>query len=255
MALGAGRNLVIEVCVDSVESAVAAEAGAADRVELCANLLEGGTTPSLGMIELAAERLAIPLHVIIRPRGGDFCYSSLELDVMRRDILRARAAGAAGLVFGVLTTGGHIDVDRTRELIALARPLSVTFHRAFDMARDPYASLEQLVELGVDRLLTSGRQATAYAGLALIADLVRIARGRIGIMPAGGVAARLNEIVRGSGVTEVHLTATTVVDSPMLYRNENVSMGSSRRPLEYGRVVADAARLRELRRGVTSAEG
>ena len=226
------RALVIEVCVDGVESAVAAQQGGADRVELCDNLVEGGTTPSLGMIEVARKHLAIPLHAIIRPRGGDFCYSDIEIEVMRRDIAQAKAAGADGVVFGVLTPDGVIDIGRTAELVAAARPMSVTFHRAFDMTRDPRLSLDDLIGLGIERVLTSGQAASAVEGLALISELLRQAGQRI---------------VGQSAVREVHLTATTKVDSLMRFHNPHVAMSSSTQPTQGARLVTDAGRLRRLR--------
>jgi copper homeostasis protein len=249
----ADRALVIEVCVDSVESAVAAQEGGADRVELCDNLLEGGTTPSFGMIAVAREQLRIGLHVIIRPRGGDFCYSAIELEVMRRDILRAKELGVDGVVLGILTPDGDIDVARTRELVELARPLSVTFHRAFDMARYPFPALEDLAGLGVDRLLTSGQEASALEGLDLIAELVRRAGSRLIVMPGGGVARHIGKIVAHSGVREVHLSATTAAESPMRHRNPRVHMGAPLRSPEFTRLVTDGARIAELRRAAKSA--
>ena len=183
-------DLILEVCVDSVESAVAAERGGADRVELCDNLLEGGTTPSGGAVETARALLGLKVHVMIRPRGGDFCYSPIEFDVMRRDVELAKRLGADGVVIGLLTEDATVDLERTRTLVELARPMSVTFHRAFDMARDPYQALEDLVSLGVDRVLTSGQEASVVEGLDLLAELVRRAGDRIVVMPGGGLAER-----------------------------------------------------------------
>ncbi len=150
--------MLFECCVDSVDGAVAAEQGGADRVELCAALIEGGLTPSAGSIAFARERLKIPIHVMIRPRGGDFLYSTSELEVMRRDIDTAKRLKADGVVLGVLDADGRIAGERTRELTERARPLSVTFHRAFDMASDPRLALEELIAVGVDRVLTSGQE-------------------------------------------------------------------------------------------------
>jgi copper homeostasis protein len=245
-------QVLIEVCVDSVESALAAQEGGADRVELCANLLEGGTTPSAGMIELARARLSIGLHVIIRPRGGDFCYTDTEYEVMRRDVALAKRLGANGVVIGILLPDGSVDIPRTRALVELARPLNVTFHRAFDMARDPYLALEQLVELGIERVLTSGQEPSVLEGLDLIADLVRAAAGRIIVMPGGGTERNLKKVVAQSGVREVHVVGVAPVESAMHYRNERVFMGGELRPPEYTRFVTDPARIGELRR---AAEG
>lgn len=242
------NQLKIEVCVDSVESALGAQAGGADRVELCDNLLEGGTTPSAGAIAIARANLAIKLQVIIRPRGGDFCYSDIEFDIMRHDIAVAKELGADGVVIGILTPDGDVDKARTAELIALARPMSVTFHRAFDMTRDPYAALEDLVALGVDRILTSGQEPSVIEGLDLIAELVGRAGDRVIIMPGGGTERNVAKVVARSGVREVHVIGPMTVDSPMLYRNPRVFMGGELRPPEYARAITDPARIRELRR-------
>lgn len=247
-------GLIIEVCVDSVESAIAAQQGGADRVELCDNLLEGGTTPSAGMIELARRHLTIGLHVIIRPRGGDFCYSEIEFEIMQRDIALAKQLGANGVVIGILLPGGSIDVARTRTLIELARPLNVTFHRAFDMTSDPYQALDDLIELGVERVLTSGQERSVLEGLDLIADLVRVAGDRI-IMPGGGTERNITKVVAQSNVREVHVAGATAVESRMHYRNQRVFMGGELRPPEYTRFITDPARISELRMMAYAAEG
>src|SRR5688572_20212403 len=151
--------VTMEVCSDSVEGARAAQQGGAQQVELCDNLIEGGTTPSAGTIAVARQQLDIELNVMIRPRGGDFCYSELEFEVMKYDIQQARQLGANGVVIGLLNGDGSVDRERTEALVKLARPLRVTFHRAFDMSRDPQTALETLIELGLDRVLTSGQEA------------------------------------------------------------------------------------------------
>lgn len=243
--------VTLEMCVDSVDAATAAEAGGADRVELCANLLEGGTTPSPGTIALACERLEIPVHVIVRPRGGDFLYTDAEFEVMRRDILAARDAGARGVVIGLLTADGDVDTARTAELVALARPLSVTFHRAFDMARDPYAALEALVGLGVHHLLTSGQEATALEGLDLIAELCWLAGERLVVMPGGGITPRnVGRILAASGAREVHVHAAQMVESPMRHRNTRCFMGGELRPPEFARPVTALEDVRRVRAAV-----
>ena len=212
IAVSLGKPL-IEVCVDSVASAVAAEAGGAARVELCDNLMEGGTTPPTALIAAARARLRIPLHVIIRPRAGGFCYSDAEFDVMKRDITLARQLGADGVVIGILLPDGRVDLERTRALIALARPLSVTFHRAFDMTRDPFEALESLIDLGVDRILTSGQQPSVLEGLDLITALAARADGRIVIMGCGGInATNIARVIAESQVREVHVGRRPVPD-------------------------------------------
>jgi copper homeostasis protein len=238
-------NRLLEVCVDSVESAIAAQEGGADRVELCDNLLEGGTTPSAGTIQLARKYLTIGLHVIIRPRGGDFCYSVIEFDVMKTDVQTAKSLGANGVVIGILTEDGAIDKERTRELIDLARPMSVTFHRAFDVTREPYEALQALIALTVDRVLTSGQENSALEGLDLISDLVQRAGDRIVVMPGGGITERnIKKIIAQSGAREAHVLATTSVESPMRYRNPCPFMGGELRPPEFAREVTDANRIR-----------
>jgi copper homeostasis protein len=238
---------LLEVCVESSSGALAAEAGGAARVELCANLLEGGTTPSLGSIRLAVERLRIPTMVMVRPRGGDFLYSADELDVMRRDVELVRDAGAAGVVLGLLTPDGEVDAARTAELVERARPLQVTFHRAFDMTREPFAALERLIELGVERVLTSGQKDDAPSGAALIRELHERAAGRIGILPGGGITlASARRLVEETGVDEVHLAALATEESGMRWRNEGCTMGAGEPLGEYELLRTDPALVRAV---------
>lgn len=198
--------MILEVCIDSVASAVASERGGAARVELCDNLAEGGTTPSLGMIETVRAAVRLGLMVMIRPRGGDFVYSASELEVMRRDIRAAKRAGADGIVLGLLTRTGVVDLDRTGSLVEEADPLPVTFHRAFDMVPDQNAALEALMVIGVSRVLTSGGNDSAYDGRMRIRELVQQSAGRIVILPGGGVnLANSEEVVRVTGATEIHV--------------------------------------------------
>lgn len=244
---GRRAKVRVEVCVDSVEGAIAAQEGGADRVELCASLLEGGTTPSAASIALARRHLQIDLNVIIRPRAGDFLYSELELEILREDIQTAKRLGANGVVLGVLRNDGTVDVERTRALVESARPLAVTFHRAFDMARDPYAALEDLVTLGVDRVLTSGQEATALAGVDLLKELVTVAGERIRVMVCGDINERnIDKILRETRAREVHLTAWKPLESRMIFRNERCFMGGELRPPESTRAVTDSGRVRVL---------
>ncbi len=201
----AGR-ITVEICVGDVESAIAAEAGGADRVELCDNLSVGGTTPSVGTIAEACRWLSIPIHVLIRPRAGHFDYTERERAVMRRDIEAAKALGAAGIVVGILDAQGDVALDPLAEVIALARPLSVTFHKAIDQTRDPLAALEALIAIGVDRILTSGARPSAIEGVETLRSLVDRAAGRLAIMAGGGlVLDHLGAMIRTAGVGEVHL--------------------------------------------------
>jgi copper homeostasis protein len=237
----------VEICVDSVEGAVAAERGGADRVELCANLFEGGTTPSAGCVKLARRRIKIGLQVIIRPRGGDFLFAPGEVEVMREDIRLAKEFGADGVVIGCLTAEGEIDQNLTAELIALARPMNVTFHRAFDMCRDPKKGLEDLIALGVDRLLTSGQEASCVEGLELIAELQRQAARRIIIMPGGGITPRnVRRVVETAGVSEVHLSARSSVESGMRFRNGRCFMGGALRQPEFSWKATDETAVRDV---------
>lgn len=200
-------DIQIEACVDSVESALAAQAGGAHRVELCAALSEGGTTPSAGAIALARERLSIGLFVLIRPRGGDFLYTPEEYEVTARDVLTARKLGADGIVIGALTADGQVDRDGVRRLLEAAYPLPVTFHRAFDAARDLDEALDVLQVLGVRRVLTSGGAATAEEGIPGLKRLVERGGG-VSILAAGTIGANARRIVLETGVREIHMRAS-----------------------------------------------
>lgn len=227
-----------EICVDSVDGVRAAREAGADRVELCAGLIEGGTTPSAGMIRRARGVDGIGLHVIIRPRGGDFLFDRDEYAIMESDIDLAKAEGADGVVIGLLMRDGTIDEKRTRALIERARPMAVTFHRAFDMTPDPFAALETLVALGVERVLTSGQEATVLEGLPLIAELVRRAGRRIIVMPGGGITPRnVERIVSAARPREMHFAALAPSASRVRFRREHVFMGGELRPPEYERLI------------------
>ena len=244
--------MILEVCVDSVESAVAAEKGGAARVELCCALLEGGLTPSAGAIALARKSLRIGLNVIIRPRGGDFLYTGAEHEVMLRDIDTAKVLGADGVVIGILTASGDVDMARTRELVERARPMSVTFHRAFDMTRDPFAALETLAELGIDRVLTSGQEESAMEGLDLLRELVSRASDRIVVMVCGNLSEKnIARTAKETRAKELHVTGLIDVESGMTFRNPRVYMGGLLRPPEYTRAVTDADRISALVRRAT----
>lgn len=239
--------MIYEICVDSVEGVRAAKAAGAHRVELCADLLEGGITPSRGMIREARKVEGIRLHVIIRPRGSDFLFDGDEFSIMRADLETAKAEGADGVVIGLLKADATVDAERTKELIALAKPLSVTFHRAFDMTVDPFEALETLIGLGVDRVLTSGQEATVLEGLPLIAELIRRANDRIVIMPGGGITARnVERIVAGAKLKEMHFAALEPTTSGMRQRRQHVFMGGELRPPEYDRLVTSAGTIRSV---------
>ncbi|MBC8446728.1 MAG: copper homeostasis protein CutC [Chloroflexi bacterium] len=245
------NRIIFEACIDSVEAAIAAQEGGADRVELCANLLEGGTTPSAGTIQLARKSIDMGLNVMIRPRGGDFCYSGVEFEVMKLNVELVKKLGADGVVFGILNEDGSVDRERTGELAELARPLRVTFHRAFDMSRHPHEAMEDLIKLGIDRILTSGQELSALEGLDLIADLVQEAGDRIIIMPGGGITERnIGKIAEQSGAKEVHAAAPMNVESRMRYRNARCFMGGELRPPEFSLTVTDPHRIRAFVRAM-----
>jgi len=239
--------MIFEICVDSVAGVRAAKAAGAHRIELCADLLEGGITPSRGMIRQARTITGIGPNVMIRPRGGDFLFDYDEFAIMRSDIETAKAEGADGVVIGLLTAAGEVDMGRTRELIALARPLSVTFHRAFDMTPEPFRALETLIELGVDRVLTSGQEASVLEGLPLIVELINRASDRIIIMPGGGITERnVERVVATVKPREIHFAALEPAPSAMRFRRPHVFMGGELRPPEYERLDTSAASVRSV---------
>lgn len=244
--------MLVEACIDSYPSGLAAQAGGADRVELCDNLADGGTTPSHGTLAVALEHLTIPVFPIIRPRGGSFIYSADEIEVMERDVLHAAELGAPGIVIGALTAGGQVDVATVELLQAVAEDCIITFHRAFDVCRDPHEALETLIALGVQRVLTSGQRATAWEGRALIAELVQQAGDRITIMAGGDVdETNAAELVRETGVSEIHVRGTTRISESMVFHEHAVPF---RRPLpsdESARSVTDPERLLAIRKAVS----
>jgi copper homeostasis protein len=229
------KKITLEICAASVASCIAAEEGGAQRIELCDNLLEGGTTPSYATIAVAREKVQIDLYPIIRPRGGDFLYDDLEFALMQKDIKLCKTLGCDGVVIGLLTVDGKVDAARTKELVKLAWPMGVTFHRAFDMTEDPLQAMEDIIETGCERILTSGQRNTATEGIPLLKTLVEIAAGRIAIMVGSGVRSHnIAELVKETGATEFHTTAKAYEESSMQYRNPNVSMGGIPGVPEYG---------------------
>lgn len=244
--------VLIEVCVDSVESALASERGGAQRLELCSDLLEGGVTPSLGLLRVVRQNTSIPVHVIIRPRPGDFSYSDAEFEVMRRDIEVAKNEGVDGVVLGILSADGNVDIARSRQLVQLARPLSVTFHRAFDLAENLFGSLEDVCATGVDRLLTSGGEQECVQGIDTIARLVKQARGRISIMAGGSIRAHnAATIVERTGVREIHVGLGTPVKTSLLGRNPGLTV-SKVQDIVCERTQVLEENVRQLHRAVSS---
>ena len=242
----------LEICVDSVESAAAAESGGAQRVELCSGLIEGGLTPSLGLIRAVRSRIGIGVYVMIRPRGGDFFYSEDELGVMRDDIALAAKSGSDGVVLGLLTVDGDVDVERTRALVELARPMEVTFHRAIDMTRDVTSSLEDVIATGADRVLTSGGKQTAMQGSDRIRAMVRAARGRIAIMAGGGVRTEnVLQIAQATGAVEFHTAVRSTLSSPVHYQVQGVHLGDASVD-DYARSSVSSEDVRLLRQALDS---
>jgi copper homeostasis protein len=253
------ETVILEICADSVESALAAEAGGAHRIELCSNLLEGGVTPSSGLISTVRDRTSVGLYVMIRPRGGDFCYSGDEFEAMEQDVLTAKQLGVDGTVFGILNEDGQIDVQRTRHLVDLARPLKVTFHRAFDMSTDLRKALEDVIVAGVDRVLTSGGEQTAEDGIATLSKLINAANDRVAIMVGGGITkTNVRNIIARTAAREIHASVRIPVASPMRHRNERISMGAIK-GREYERFVVLQDRVSHLleaaRNGARRASG
>jgi copper homeostasis protein len=239
-------SVLIEACVDSVSSAVAAEKGGAGRIELCDALETGGLTPSAAKIQLCKERLKIPVVVLIRARGGDFLYGDTTTEVMIRDIAIAKAFGADGVAIGALLPDGTIDRARTEAMIDTARPMEVVFHRAFDGTPDPFQALETLKGLKVDRVLTSGQAPTALEGVDVLRHLVQAAAGKITILPGGGINEQnASRIVNEGGVSELHIRGTTAVASGMAYKKPGFDLTKPLMPANV-RSVTDAARVRAV---------
>lgn len=217
---------ILEVCVDSVESAISAVKGGADRLELCANLPIGGTTPSLLLFQKIRKISPIPMHILIRPRFGDFLYTDYEFEMMKETVSEYRKAGAEGIVIGILKADGNLDVKRMKALIGVAGGMWVTLHRAFDVCADPLKTLQEARAIGVNTVLTSGQKNLCTEGAELIRELVRQSKGEIEVLVGGGVAAGvITELAPQTGATAFHMSGKEVVASAMEYRNQDVKMG------------------------------
>ncbi len=240
-------SVLVEAGVDTARSARRAAAGGAGRLELCTNLVEGGTTPSAGLMAVVREEIGIPIHVLIRPRGGDFLYETDEIATMLADIAEAKRIGMAGVVIGALTPEGRIDERITGALVNAARPLAVTFHRAFDLAADAIEAMEALARLGIERVLTSGQANTAVEGIPVIRELVGWSAGRVTVLAGGGIDEdNALKIVRDTGVKEIHLRGAAAERSGMQFRRPGVFMGKRYEPDEYRRTVTDAGRIQAV---------
>ncbi|KAK7508627.1 hypothetical protein BaRGS_00000193 [Batillaria attramentaria] len=236
----------MEVCVDSVASAMNAEKGGARRIELCANLLEGGTTPSLGMLKVVKSKVSIPVFVMIRPRGGDFLYTDYEYEVMKTDLKVFKEAKADGFVFGFLEIDGAIDYNRCKEFRDLASPLPVTFNRAIDMCNNIFPALHALIQLKFERVLTSGGSLTALDGAPIIEKMVQEANDLITVVPAGGINEDNLERILQMGVKEFHCSARIYQESGMLHQKSGISLGGTLSPPEYGRKVASLMKVKNM---------
>ncbi|NIJ55943.1 copper homeostasis protein CutC [Dyadobacter arcticus] len=237
--------MTIEVCAYSLESCINAQAGGAARIELCGGLGEGGTTPSAGLIEVVRQHIDIDVYVMIRPRGGDFVYDFFEEEIMRKDIDVAKKLGANGVVLGVLTADGQVDVARTKSLVEYASPMKVTFHRAFDLTPDPHKALKAIIETGAERILTSGQMPSAIEGLDLLSQLANESNGSIEIMAGGGVNANNAAELAAAGVHSLHLTAKAFRPGRQKYFPENISM-AGQIPDERSVLYSDLALIEEI---------
>ena len=237
----------LEICCYSAESAFLAEKAGADRIELCDNFSEGGTTPSYATIKYATKNLKIPINVIIRPRGGDFLYSDMEFEIMKQEVLEMKKLGVNGIVYGILKSNGEIDIERTKEILDLAHPLEHTFHRAFDMCKNHIHSLEILKKLGINRVLTSGGKNNAYDGIELLSKLVEAAENEIIIMPGSGINENtIGEILQRTGASEFHSSAKTFISSAMNYFNPDIKMGKTHNIDEYKEVSVNTEQIEKM---------
>ncbi|EPP0953562.1 copper homeostasis protein CutC [Cronobacter dublinensis] len=244
---------LLEICCYSLACAVTAQEAGADRIELCSAVNEGGLTPSAGVLKGARAQLTMPVHPIVRPRGGDFCYRADEFATMLDDIAFIRELGFAGLVTGVLNEDGEVDIARMRKIMRAADGMAVTFHRAFDMCASPLKALEELTDLGVARILTSGQQATAEKGISLITELKRQSRAPI-IMAGAGVRLSNLDLFLAQGIDELHSSAGIHIASPMRYRNTGVSMSSDASADEYARYQVDGNAVAAMKAAMLSAQ-
>jgi len=240
------KKIVIEIGAYNIESALIAQRYGADRVELCSGFAEGGLTPGPGMIKLARKLLSIELYIMIRPREGDFLYTDHEFETMIEDVIFAKNAGADGIVTGLLLANGNVDEKRTRMLVEIAHPMRVTFHRAYDMTNNPYKALETIISTGTTRILTSGQKPDAIQGAGLIVKINEQAAGRIKIMAGCGIKDyNVSEIIKNSGVKEVHLSAKGYTNSKMTFRQPDLFMGTPESD-EYMNLLTDGEMIARI---------
>ncbi len=241
-------NKKIEICVDSVESCINAEKGGADRLELCGNMFEGGTTPSYGVLQLAREMVSKPIYAMVRPRGGDFCYNDIEFEIMKREIKLMKELKIDGIVFGILTKEGKVDKERCSKLLDLWGTNKATFHRAIDVSSNLNEACEDIISLGFERILTSGGEANVMSGIIKLKELVEKYNDKIIIMPGSGINERNIEYINDTiKANEYHMTANKTVESVMQYINENVFMGASLRPPEFSVKYTDENKVKNIK--------
>ena len=241
----------LEICASSYQSAINAQKAGAHRIELCAELAIGGITPSYGLLKQTLTDVTIPVFVLIRPRSGNFTYSDAEFNIMKKDIKLCKDSGCAGIVSGILNMDNTIDVGRTQELIALSKPLPFSFHRAFDWTPNPTKALDQLISLGVNRVLTSGQETSAKKGIALLKQLNKIANGRITILPGGGINAKNAAQFKAAGFTEIHASATTVQE---IGKTPKVKMNSDKFFNETMEVYSDETKITNVLNAISKSD-
>lgn len=235
--------MLLEICATSVESAVNVQKGGAQRIELCSELVVGGITPSYGLLKAVLKKVSLPVFVLVRPRSGNFVYSDEEFEIIKNDIRISKELGCAGIVSGVLKDDFSVDLIRVKELVELAKPLEFTFHRAFDLTPNPVESLEELIEIGVNRILTSGQEISAEKGIDLLIKLKDLAKDRLRILPGGGIRPENVHLFRENGFTEIHASASSVwKESP----KPKISMNSVKFFDETKLFVSDEEKIRKL---------
>lgn len=237
------KGFTLEVCANSVQSAINAQIAGAKRIELCENLFIGGTTPSYGCIKTTRERVDIAINILIRPRIGDFLYSDIEFEQIKNDILVAKQLGVNGIVCGILLPNGEVDTKRTAELVELSKPLTFTFHRAFDFTPDHYKALEDIIKTGATHILTSGQKNKAADSVDLLCELVKKAANRVAIMPGSGINADTIKRIVNTGANEFHMSGVKDVESKMIYRKENLTLNGNSLP-DYVNQISDVESIK-----------
>jgi copper homeostasis protein len=241
--------MLLEIACFSLEAAIIAEESGADRIELCSGPLEGGLTPSIAMIALARNILKIPIHVMIRPREGDFLYSTRELNSMEYDIKSIKEAGIEGIVLGILKNDGSIDTQNLKRMVKISDPMNVTFHRAFDLVKDPFQALREIIYTGTSRILTSGQRQTALEGKELIAKLIQSSENKISIMPGSGVnASNIADLANSTSAKELHASVRKLKKGGMTYSNPLVNLHAGSTIQDTGILIPDPVQIRKMKK-------